>query len=78
MLDLVLYPILGTIFLIQYLDPSQDLIPGPRFGNFNQPVECYYCYCMGLTANNCFRHQNRTCPKRQPNQGKRNKFRNSR
>ena len=30
----------------------------PRFGNFNQPIECYYCHCMGHTANKCFRHQN--------------------
>ena len=27
MLDLILYPILGIIFLIQDSDPSQDLIP---------------------------------------------------
>ena len=26
----------------------------PRFGNFNQPIECYYCHRMGHTANNCF------------------------
>ena len=50
----------------------------PRFGNFNQLVECYYCHCMGHTANNCFRHQNRNFPRRQPNQGWRNNFRNSR
>ena len=34
----------------------------PRFGNFNQPIECYYCHHMGHTANNCFRHQNRNFP----------------
>ena len=50
----------------------------PRFGNFNQPVECYYCCCMGHTANNCFRCQNRIFLRRQPNQGRRNNFRNSR
>ena len=22
----------------------------PRFGNFNQPLECYYCHCLGHTA----------------------------
>ena len=49
----------------------------PRFGNFNQPIECYYCHCMGHTANNCYRHQNRNFPRRQPNQGRRNNFRNS-
>ena len=29
----------------------------PRFGSFNQPIECYYCHrmVMGHTANNCFR-----------------------
>ena len=37
----------------------------PRFGNFNQPVECYYCHHMGHTANNCFRRQNRKFPRRQ-------------
>ena len=50
----------------------------PRFGHFNQPVECYYCCHMGHTANNCFRCQNRNFPRRQPNQGRRNNFRNSR
>ena len=50
----------------------------PRFGNSNQPVECYYCHCMGHTANNCFRCQNRNVSRRQPNQGRRNNFRNSR
>ena len=49
----------------------------PRFGNFNQPIECYYCHCMGHTANNCFRCHNRNFPCRQPNQGRRNNFRNS-
>ena len=41
----------------------------PRYGNFNQPVECYYCHCMGHTANNCFRCQNRNFPRRQPKVG---------
>ena len=50
----------------------------PRFENFNQPVECYYCRHMGHTANNCFRCQNRNFPRRKPNQGRRNNFRNSR
>ena len=27
----------------------------PRFGNFNQPLECYYCHHLGHTANNCYR-----------------------
>ena len=27
----------------------------PRFGSFNQPIECYYCHRLGHTANNCFR-----------------------
>ena len=49
----------------------------PRFGNFNQPIECYYCHHMGHTANNCFRCQNRNFPCRQPNQGRENTFRNS-
>ena len=49
----------------------------PRFRNFNQPIECYYCHHMGHTANNCFRCQNRNFPCRQPNQGWRNNFRNS-
>ena len=50
----------------------------PRFGSFNQPIECYYCHRMGHTANNCFRCQNRNFPMhRQPNQGRRNNFRNS-
>ena len=49
----------------------------PRFESFNQPIECYYCRCIGHTANNCFRHQNRNFPRRQPNQGRRNNFRNS-
>ena len=49
----------------------------PRFGNFNQPIECYYCHHMGHTANNCFKCQNRNFPCRQPNQGRRNNFRNS-
>ena len=26
----------------------------PKFGNFNQSIECYYCHRMGHTANNCF------------------------
>ena len=49
----------------------------PRFGNFNQPVQCYYCHHMGHTANNCFRCQNRNFPRRQPNQSRRNNFKNS-
>ena len=48
----------------------------PRFGNFNQSIECYYCHRMGHTANNCFRRQNRNVPRRQPNQVKRNNYRN--
>ena len=48
----------------------------PRFGNFNQSIECYYCHRMGHTANNCFRRQNRNAPRRQPNQGRRNNYRN--
>ena len=47
-----------------------------RFGNFNQSIECYYCHRMGHTANNCFRCQNRNIPWRQPNQGRRNNYRN--
>ena len=31
---------------------------------------------MGHTANNCFRHQNRNGPRRQPNQIKRGNYRN--
>ena len=27
----------------------------PRYGSFNQPLACYYCHCLGHTANNCFR-----------------------
>ena len=50
----------------------------PRFGNFNQPLECYYCWHLGHTTDNCFRHQNRNFPGRQLNQGRRNNFRNSR
>ena len=50
----------------------------PRFGSFNKPLECYYCRCIGHTANNCFRCQKRNFPRRQPNQGRRNNFRNSR
>ena len=48
----------------------------PRFGNFNQPIECYYCHHMGHTANNCFRCQNKNVSRRQPNQGRRNNYRN--
>ena len=48
----------------------------PRFGNFTQSIECYYCHRMGHTANNCFRCQNRNIPRRQPNQVKRSNFRN--
>ena len=48
----------------------------PRFGNSIQSIECYYCHHMGHTANNCFRHQNRNTPRRQPNQGRRNNYRN--
>ena len=48
----------------------------PRFGNFNQSIECYYCHHMGHTANNCFRCQNRNISRRQPNQGRRNNYRN--
>ena len=48
----------------------------PRFGNFNQSIECYYCHRMGHTANNCFRRQNRNVPRRQPNQVKRGNYRN--
>ena len=47
-----------------------------RFGNFNQSIECYYCHRMGHTANNCFQHQNRNVPHRQPNQGRKNNYRN--
>ena len=53
----------------------------PRFGSFNQPLECYYCHCLGHTANNCFRWQNSNFPRRQPSQGRRNintNIRNSR
>ena len=38
----------------------------PRFGNFNQPIECYYCHCLGHTANICFRRQNKNVPHRHP------------
>ena len=48
----------------------------PRFGSFNQPIECYYCHHMGHTANNCYRCQNKNFPCRQPNPGKRNNYRN--
>ena len=48
----------------------------PRFGNFNQSIECYYCHCMGHTANNCFRRQNRNNSRRQSNQNKRGNYRN--
>ena len=48
----------------------------PRFGSFNQPIECYYCHCIGHTSNNCFRCQNKNVPHRQPNQGRRNNYRN--
>ena len=48
-----------------------------RFGNLNQPFEFYYCHHMGHTTYNCFRCQNRNFPRRQPNQGSRNNFRNS-
>ena len=48
----------------------------PRLGNFNQSIECYYCHRMGHTANNCFRRQNRNISRRQPNQGRRNSYRN--
>ena len=47
-----------------------------RFGSFNQPIECYYCHCMGHTANNCFRCQNKPFLHRQPNQGRKNNYRN--
>ena len=50
----------------------------PRFGSFNQPIECYYCHHMGHTANNCFRRQNKNFPCRQPNQGRRNNYTNFR
>ena len=46
----------------------------PGFGNFNQPIECYYCHRMGHTANNCFRCQNRNASCRQPSQGRRNNY----
>ena len=49
----------------------------PRLENFNQPIECYYCHCMGHTANNCFRCQNKNFQCRQPNQGSINNFINS-
>ena len=48
----------------------------PRFGSFNQPIECYHGHCIGHTANNCFRCQNKNIPHRQPNQGRRNTYRN--
>ena len=48
----------------------------PRFGNFNQSIECYYCHRMGHTANNCFRRQNRNNLRRQSNQNKRGNYRN--
>ena len=48
----------------------------PRFGNFNQSIECYYCHRMGHTANNCFRRQNRNNSRRQSNQNKRGNYRN--
>ena len=78
MLDLILYQILDIVFLIQRYRPFSRSNSRPRFGNFNQPVECYYCHPMDHTANNCFRCQNRNFPRRQPNQGRRNTFRNSR
>ena len=69
------------------LSNSRNNLPNPRFrsfsrflsrpwfGSFNQPIECYYCHHMGHTANNCFRHQNKNVPHRQPNQGRRNNYR---
>ena len=67
------------------LSNSQNPIPNTRFRSFsrsrsrprfstnlNRPLECYYCHCLGHTANNCFRRQNRNFPRRQPNQGRRN------
>ena len=74
--DLILYPILGIIFLTQDSDPSQDLIPDLDLEiSTNQLNIIIVIICH--TANNCFRCQNRNFPRRQPNQGRRNNFRNS-
>ena len=76
MLDLVQYQIQGIIFPILDFRSASRSLSRPRFGNFNQSIECYYCHHMGHTANNCFRHQNRNGPLRQPNQIKRSNYRN--
>ena len=76
MLDLVQFLIQGIIFLILDLDLPLDQFPRPRFGNFNQSIECYYCHRMGHTVNNCFRRQNRNNSRRQSNQNKRGNYRN--
>ena len=67
------------------LSNSRNTIPNTRFRSFsrsrsrprfvptlNRPLECYYCHCLGHTANNCFRRQNRNFPRRQHNQGRSN------
>ena len=74
MLDHVLYQIQGIAFPTLDFDPASRSLSRPRFGNFIQSIECYYCHCMGHTANNCFRCQNRNVPRRQPNQVKRNNY----
>ena len=77
MFDLTLCKIQGTIFPNPRFRSFSRSISRPRFQSFNQPIECYYCHCMGHTANNCFRRQNKNFSCRQSNQGWRNNFRNS-
>ena len=59
MFDLALCQIQGIIFPYPRFRSFSRSLSRPRFGSFNQPIECYYCHCMGHTANNCFRHQNK-------------------
>ena len=76
MFDLTPCQIQGIIFSNPRFRSFSRSLSRPRFGNFNQPIECYYCHRMGHTANNCFRCQNKKVPHRQPNQGRRNNYRN--
>ena len=54
MLDLILYLIQGKKFQMQDLEFFSRSSSRPRFGGFNQPLDCYYCQWIGHTANNCF------------------------
>ena len=77
MQDLILYPIPGIIFLIQDSDPSQDLIPDLDLEISTNQLNVIIVTAWVTLQTIASDPQNRNFLRGQPNQGRRNNFRNS-